>query len=77
MNNNLFHITNSYLEFYKNKSFNPTKPLDLISLSIEDSYLIQKEILNARVLQGETIVGYKVGCTSESIRKQFGLEKPI
>jgi len=30
-----------------------------------------------RIERGESVVGYKVGCTSAAIRSQFGLDEPI
>ena len=30
-----------------------------------------------RVDRGEDVVGFKVGCTSQAIRSQFGLQEPI
>lgn len=47
------------------------------SLSIEEAYEVQRMVIDARVGEGERCVGYKVGCTSEAIRRQFGLTEPI
>jgi 2-keto-4-pentenoate hydratase len=34
-------------------------------------------VIDARVSRGETVVGYKVGCSSKAIREQFALSEPI
>ena len=34
-------------------------------------------MIAARVARGDQVVGYKVGCTSTAIRRQFGLTEPI
>jgi 2-keto-4-pentenoate hydratase len=51
--------------------------LNLSALSLSDAYLVQDKVAEKRVQKGETVVGYKVGCTSPAIRAQFGLEEPI
>lgn len=77
MNKSLNDILETYLELFRTKSFNLRVPLDLESISLEDAYKIQKQIILERVKQGEKIVGYKVGCTSAPIQAQFGLNNPI
>ena len=46
-------------------------------LSIEEAYAVQDRVAAWRVARGEEVAGYKVGCTSEAIRGQFGLASPI
>ena len=46
-------------------------------ISIEEAYAAQELVAEMRVRKGEEVVGYKVGCTSEAIRAQFGLNEPI
>ena len=46
-------------------------------ISIAEAYTVQDLIAERRVQIGEEVVGYKVGCTSEAIRSQFGLSKSI
>ena len=56
----------------------PVKNIDFIGqLSISEAYEIQNLVMKQRVSQGETVVGYKVGCTSTAIQQQFGLSEPI
>ncbi|MEM7027950.1 MAG: hypothetical protein AAF629_00050 [Chloroflexota bacterium] len=46
-------------------------------LSIAEAYQVQDGVTAMRQNRGETVVGYKVGCTSQAIRTQFGLKEPI
>ncbi len=46
-------------------------------LSIEEAYAVQDSVAEMRVQRGEKIVGFKIGCTSDAIRRQFGLNEPI
>ena len=47
------------------------------NISIEEAYTVQDLVADMRVQRGEQVVGFKVGCTSEAIRSQFGLNEPI
>ncbi|MDP6542756.1 MAG: hypothetical protein QGH60_02130 [Phycisphaerae bacterium] len=46
-------------------------------LSIAEAYAVQDLVADIRVQRGEEVVGFKVGCTSQAIRSQFGLDEPI
>lgn len=46
-------------------------------LSVLESYQIQNLVCEKRIELGESVVGYKVGCTSHAIRSQFGITEPI
>ena len=46
-------------------------------LSIAEAYAVQDLVADMRVQRGEKVAGFKVGCTSEAIRSQFGLREPI
>ena len=46
-------------------------------LSLEEAYRVQAEVSRLRVRDGDKIAGYKVGCTSAEIERQFGLRGPI
>lgn len=50
---------------------------DIPSLSLPQAYEVQDGFLAGRVKEGAKIVGWKVGCTSAAIRRQFGLSQPI
>ena len=47
------------------------------TLSIDEAYSVQQLVIESRLSRGERAVGYKVGCTSSAIRRQFGLNEPI
>lgn len=46
-------------------------------ISVPEAYAVQDRVAGKRETRGERVVGYKVGCTSHAIRRQFGLEEPI
>ena len=46
-------------------------------ISTAEAYAVQDIVADMRGQKGEQVVGYKVGCTSEAIRRQFGLSEPI
>lgn len=46
-------------------------------LSLDEAYEVQQRFLSARTEAGETLIGWKVGCTSPAIRDQFRLDQPI
>jgi 2-keto-4-pentenoate hydratase len=41
------------------------------------AYDLQAQRLAARIADGETPVGWKVGCTSRAVQEQFGLDRPV
>ena len=47
------------------------------TLSLPEAYEVQSKVLDQRIAAGEKVAGYKVGCTSGAIRRQFGLTEPI
>ncbi|MAG93561.1 MAG: hypothetical protein CMJ48_07410 [Planctomycetaceae bacterium] len=49
----------------------------ICGLSIDEAYSVQQLVIEARLSRGERAAGYKVGCTSSAIRRQFGLDEPI
>jgi 2-keto-4-pentenoate hydratase len=46
-------------------------------LAISEAYQVQNQVCEKRIARGESVVGYKVGCTSRAIRSQLGLAEPI
>ena len=47
------------------------------SLTSEQAYAVSNEVSRLRAARGETIVGYKVGCTSPGIQQQLGIDDPV
>ncbi len=73
----LEEIAETFLEIQLTKSVEPQRSFDMASMSKEDAYEVQRRVIASRVARGEKVVGYKVGCTSRAIRRQFGLKEPI
>jgi 2-keto-4-pentenoate hydratase len=73
----LDNIAETFLQIHFTKSAEPQPSFDMASLSVGDAYEVQRRVIAARVAGGEKVVGYKVGCTSRAIRRQFGLTEPI
>lgn len=48
-----------------------------VTLTTSEAYAVQSEIARLRERRGETIIGYKVGCTTRSIQAQLGVTEPI
>ena len=46
-------------------------------LTIEDAYAVQMELSKLRCLDGDNIIGYKVGCIGSGIVQQFGMAGPV
>ena len=66
-----FHTT-----FYTKQWPGDLSPL-VSDLSIAEAYQVQDRVAQMRIDGGEEAVGFKVGCTSQAIRSQFGLQEPI
>jgi 2-keto-4-pentenoate hydratase len=45
-------------------------------LSLDDAYTIQLIQIRQRVVAGATVIGFKVGLTSEAMRRQLGVHEP-
>ena len=50
---------------------------DDFSLSINEAYAVQEAVVGLRLEEGETVIGYKVGCTGPGTTKLFGMQGPI
>ncbi len=46
-------------------------------LTVEQAYALQLEVARLRRLRGEAVAGYKIGCVSDAIRRQFGLDTAV
>src|SRR5699024_9652276 len=47
------------------------------NLSIEEAYLIQEDLIRKKKNEGNTIIGPKMGITSEAKMKQMNVDNPI
>lgn len=63
-------------ELFYTRTIDPRTLESLASLSLDEAYAAQNIAVNHRLARGEQRVGYKVGCTSQSIRQQLGLTEP-
>ncbi len=41
------------------------------------AFELQIQVAQLRLERGESLAGYKIGCLSEAIQKQFGLQRPV
>jgi len=73
----LVEIAEAFLQIHLSKKLDPSVEFDLGTLSVNDAYEVQRQVIAAREARGEQVVGHKVGCTSKAIRQQFGLSEPI
>jgi len=46
-------------------------------MTVPEAYDLQIQVARLRIQRGEALAGHKVGCTSEAIQKQFGLNEPV
>ena len=45
-------------------------------ITIEEAYQVQLSMINRRLLQGESIVGKKIGITAKAVMNMLGVNKP-
>ena len=50
---------------------------DGLRLSIAQAYRVQSLVTELRERRGESVIGYKVGCTSPTIRKNLRIDHPV
>jgi len=48
-----------------------------LNLTLDDAYALQFEVAGLRQGRGEHIAGYKIGCISDTMQKQLGLDHPV
>ena len=69
-------IANEFYHSFYEKEWHGEEIL-ISNLSVKEAYEVQDLVTKRRIESGETLAGFKVGCTSSSIRRQFGLSEPI
>ncbi len=47
------------------------------ALSIAEAFEVQRRVAAMRAARGEAIAGYKIGCLSEAVQQQLGLDRPV
>ncbi|MDP6046574.1 MAG: hypothetical protein QGH94_05795 [Phycisphaerae bacterium] len=70
-------LADKFMQAFYQRTWPGALEPDVSQISIADAYAVQDLVADMRARQGERVVGYKVGCTSEAIRLQFGLSEPI
>jgi len=70
-------LASEMFEVFRSHHLKQEAKIDLSLLSLAEAYEAQARALASRERAGERIVGWKVGCTSRAIRRQFGLSQPI
>lgn len=48
-----------------------------LDLTLSDAYEIQRRVALLRQRRGEAVAGYKIGCVSQPVRQQLGLDQPV
>ena len=76
MRNTLKEIATSFYTFSKTGTFTPAIE-DVRALLMDDAYQCRRIYQALGIHDGDKPFGYKVGCTSAAIRKQFGFDEPI
>ena len=70
-------IANQQLADYRSSNPGTCFNKDDFSLSINEAYAVQEAVVGLRLEEGETVIGYKVGCTGPGTTKLFGMQGPI
>ena len=47
------------------------------SLTIDDAYRLQMEVVRLREERGEAVAGYKVGCVTPMMQANLGIDRPV
>jgi len=62
------------------RALRDVEPIDRLTadhdLAIEDAYDVQSRLIDRRLDDGATVVGHKVGLTSQGIQDQLGVDQP-
>jgi 2-keto-4-pentenoate hydratase len=48
-----------------------------LSLTIAEAYQVQGQVAALRAARGEPVAGYKIGCVSDAVQHQMGLDRPV
>ena len=70
-------LANKFTQAFYERNWSGKLEPPVSHISIVEAYKVQDIVEERRVHRGEEVVGYKVGCTSEAIRSQFGLSESI
>jgi 2-keto-4-pentenoate hydratase len=76
MNSTVEIIANSLLEAERSRQAVPPLTEQFSDLKVTDAYHIQLEVLNRKLAEGRTVIGKKVGLTSQAMQKMLGVSEP-
>ena len=48
-----------------------------VSMTIAEAYEVQMQVAALRAARGEPVAGYKIGCVSDAVQRQLGLNRPV
>ena len=74
---NIQKIAHRQLQDYKNINPGTCFSDKKFYLSIHEAYAVQDLVAGLRSAEGETVIGFKVGCTGPGTTKLFGMQGPI
>ena len=77
MKKNIQKIARRQLHDYRNINPGTCFSDENFNLSICEAYAVQDEVVDLRSAEGETVIGFKVGCTGPGTTKLFGMNGPI
>ncbi len=46
------------------------------TLTLAEAFAVQRQVAALRAARGEAVAGYKIGCISEAVQRQLGLDRP-
>lgn len=72
----LHQLGTQFGELFYSRRLDPATLPVLAAVTAEEAYDAQDAAIAFRLGRGESIAGYKVGCTSQSIQRQLGLTEP-
>jgi 2-oxopent-4-enoate hydratase len=76
MRPNFLTIAQTLYDSFESQQAIPPITETFPSLTVEDAYQIQKELINIHKDHGRTAIGNKIGLTSEGIQKQLNVYEP-
>ncbi len=64
------------------KAYQEVKPIDSLTstmgtLSVDEAYDVQAMLVETKIRNGEQVIGWKVGCTSQATMEQVKIDEPI
>ena len=77
MKKNIQKIARRQLQDYRNINPGTCFSDENFSLNIREAYAVQDAVVDLRSVEGEGVIGFKVGCTGPGTTKLFGMNGPI